>query len=335
MKIIISRTDNIGDVVLTLPMASILKQHTPNCEIYFLARNYVKEIVESCPAIDGFISWDELNKQNDDEAVQTLQKINCDSIIHVFPKKKIAKLAFKAKIKTRIGSSRRLYHWLYCNLRPNFSRKKSSLHEAQLNLQLIKHYGINPQMPLASIHQHMQLQSKPEWQSFTDQILSSDKFNLIIHPGSNGNGREYPQTQFISLINSLPAEKFQIFISGSQQEKQRFESLLDSCPQAKSLMGETSLDELTALIANADGLIASGTGPVHIAAAFGIKTLGLYPLKKSVAPPRWAPVGKQTEYLTTPLKTGCDKPCSNTDCECMREIEVASIKQKILSWLDK
>ena len=58
--IIISRTDNIGDVVLTLPLAALLKQYYPQCKVSFLARNYVKDLVLSCPAVDAFINWNEI-----------------------------------------------------------------------------------------------------------------------------------------------------------------------------------------------------------------------------------------------------------------------------------
>ncbi|RYG01290.1 MAG: glycosyl transferase family 9, partial [Chitinophagaceae bacterium] len=39
-NIIISRTDSIGDVVLTLPMAKIIKQQFPDCRIAFLGKEY-------------------------------------------------------------------------------------------------------------------------------------------------------------------------------------------------------------------------------------------------------------------------------------------------------
>ena len=46
-KIIISRTDSIGDVMLTLPLCVWLKEKYPNTELVFLGRTYTESIVSS------------------------------------------------------------------------------------------------------------------------------------------------------------------------------------------------------------------------------------------------------------------------------------------------
>ena len=148
--LIISRTDNIGDVVLSLPMATLIKQRYPACKISFLARDYVNDIIQHCSDVDAFISWDELQSLPPDVAVEKLKDLKVDTIIHAFPNKKLAKLAKSAAIKNRIGTSHRLYHWFTCNQRINFTRKNSKLHEAQLNLKLLPPLGIDPNVPLES-----------------------------------------------------------------------------------------------------------------------------------------------------------------------------------------
>ena len=84
-KIIISRTDSIGDVILTVPLAGILKQKFPNSIISFLGKTYTKSIIDCCEHIDEFLNWDEIQK--------TGFLTEYDTIIHVFPNKVIAKLA--------------------------------------------------------------------------------------------------------------------------------------------------------------------------------------------------------------------------------------------------
>ena len=59
-NIIISRIDGIGDVVLTLPVAGLLKKLKPNSKIFFLGRSYTKAIIDSCEHIDVFLNWDEI-----------------------------------------------------------------------------------------------------------------------------------------------------------------------------------------------------------------------------------------------------------------------------------
>ena len=57
--ILISRTDSIGDVVLTLLMAGIIKQFLPQSKIIFLGRNYTKDVIDLCEHVDEFVSFDD------------------------------------------------------------------------------------------------------------------------------------------------------------------------------------------------------------------------------------------------------------------------------------
>ncbi len=54
-KIILSRTDSVGDVMLTIPMVGILKETFPYCTIIFLDNDYIPEVVALSDHIDEFI----------------------------------------------------------------------------------------------------------------------------------------------------------------------------------------------------------------------------------------------------------------------------------------
>ena len=107
-RILISRTDSIGDVILTLPLAGAIKAYLPEAKVIFLGRNYTKEIVALSKHVDEFVSWDDQANLDKKSKINWLKSINADVIIHVFPKLEIARLAFKAKIPKRIGSTGRI-----------------------------------------------------------------------------------------------------------------------------------------------------------------------------------------------------------------------------------
>jgi ADP-heptose:LPS heptosyltransferase len=109
-NILISRTDSIGDVLLTLPFCAWLKNQFPAAKLTFLGRNYTQSVLESFTVIDSFIALEQLNNQPTLEKLNQLKAFDC--IIHVFPNKEIASLAKKAKIPIRIGTSHRLFHLL-------------------------------------------------------------------------------------------------------------------------------------------------------------------------------------------------------------------------------
>jgi len=325
-RIIISRTDSIGDVVLTLPLAGILKKNFPNAYILFLGSAYTKDVIECSEHIDEFIDWTALSKLPENEAIASIVSLNADNILHVFPRKEIAVLAKKAKIKNRIGTTNRIYHWLNCNKLVRLSRKNSDLHESQLNIKLLQPLKIETDFNLTKIAFYYGLTKIQILPEKFNSLLDKEKFNLILHPKSKGSAREWGLGNFARLIEILPADKYNIFITGTELEATLMQSeILDKYDNIKDLTGKLTLAEFIAFIAQADGLIAASTGPLHIAAALGKAAIGIYPPIKPMHPGRWMPVGKYAHYF---VKEKTCNDCRKTmDCHCMKSISPEEISE--------
>lgn len=299
--ILISRTDAIGDVVLTLPMCGYLKSIYPDVRISFLGRTYTGPIINNCAAIDAFINYDELKTLPHAEQVAALKAKHIDVIIHVYPRKEVAALAKDAGIKLRIGTTNRVYHWLNCNKLVKLSRKRSLLHEAQLNIVLLQGLGITQVPEISQLPDYYNFKPKDDLPQQFAALMDQKRFNLIIHPKSHGSGREWSLQRFAELIALLPAEKFKIFISGSEKEKTVLKDWITTLPDTVTdITGKMSLPQFIQFIAAADGLIAAGTGPLHIAAETGIHALGLFPTLPSIHARRWGPIGKRAGYIQAP-----------------------------------
>ncbi|MBD5604309.1 MAG: glycosyltransferase family 9 protein, partial [Candidatus Eremiobacteraeota bacterium] len=65
---------------------------------------------------------------------------------------------------------------------------------------------------------------------------------------------------------------------------------------AISIGGATTLGEFGAIAAGARAVVAMDSGPMHVAAATGAPTLGIFALQ-SDEPDRWAPLGPRTAVL--------------------------------------
>jgi ADP-heptose:LPS heptosyltransferase len=324
-RFILSRTDSIGDVILSLPMAGVLKQMFPGCYIIFLGRNYTLDIVSLSSHVDEFISWDDISKlENSNEQIKVLKKTGADTMIHVFPQKEIAELAKKAKIKTRIGTSGRLYHYYTCNKLVKFSRKRSDLHEAQLNLKLIKPLGWNKELSLLEIEEYYGFNKKPVLTKELKLLIDPEKTNLILHPKSKGSAREWGLQNYQQLIDLLDKTKYKIFVTGTEEEGLLFRNHISFNDNCLDVSGKMSLNQLIAFIDQSDALVAASTGPLHIAAVLGKVAIGIYPPIKPMHPGRWAPVGPKATFLVL------DKYCSDCRgddlCHCMAEIKPQQVK---------
>ncbi|MCF8236081.1 MAG: glycosyltransferase family 9 protein [Bacteroidales bacterium] len=327
-RIIISRTDSIGDVVLTLPVAGYLKKLLPDIEIVFLGRSYTRPIGGQCSHIDRFIDWQEIVSKPLKEQIALFKKIRADAILHVFPHPAISRLAKKAGIPLRIGTTNRLYHWSNCNKLIRLSRRNSPYHEAQLNLMLLKPFGLKEILSLDEIPKYYGLENIEPPGRELSELIDPEKFNLILHPRSKGSAREWGEERFNELIGILP-EKFKIFITGTREEGEMIrKSILDKHKHIHDLTGKMTLKELIGFIDLADGLVAASTGPLHIAAALGKRALGIYPPIRPMHPGRWAPIGKKATYLV--VNKPCEKCRKSMDCECIREITAEQVNKKLM-----
>lgn len=319
-NILISRTDSIGDVVLTLPVATALKKMFPGITIGFLGSSYTKSVVSCCASVDVFIDKNEFLSQDVRIAGQ-----RPEAILHVFPVKEIAQRAKALGIPLRIGTTNRLYHWFYCNQLTQLSRKNSELHESQLNLKLLRSLGLTHEYSLQEIPDLYHFTKIPNLDPTFFELLHPHKFHVVLHPRSQGSAREWGITNFIQLIQQADPEKFQFFITGTAKEREGLQELFDTVGNlVTDLTGKMPLDQLIAFIAHIDGLVANSTGPLHIAAALGKHALGIYPPIRPMHPGRWAPIGQHARYFvaSAPCEQCRKKP---SGCICMQSITPSSV----------
>lgn len=326
-SILISRTDAIGDVMLTLPLAGILRKHLPNAKIYWLGQPYARPVVEACQYVDGFLERAAMLQKPEEWA-----NLRIDTILHVSPDHAVATLADRLKIANRIGTSHRSFHWLRCNHLVNLGRKGSNLHEAQLNAKLLGPMGLPDTFTLEELSAYYGLVVPPYQGSVA---LPADKFKLVLHPKSSGSAREWPLANFLTLAQTLPQDRFEIYVSGLAGEGELVKAAIPALFELANVhdnTGQMSLPEFISFVQAADGLLAASTGPLHIAAALGKKALGLYPPIKPMHPGRWAPVGPEAGYLVRELNC---RACRYTpeQCACMAHISVESVSRTLLDWL--
>lgn len=309
-SIIISRTDSIGDVVLTLPMCGIIKKKWPQVKIFFLAKAYTEAIVNSCEHVDEFMNWDKISQGSPASQIAEFQKKRADVIIHVFPRKEILWIAKRAHIPWRIATAGRIYTISKCNKLVFFSRKKSALHESQLNLKLLKPLGIEADVEKAELIPYYGFTRRnAAADAVADAYIKSlpaGRKKIILHPLSKGSAAEWSLSNFEQLASMLIDAGYEVIITGTREEGERMRQIIHTDRTGlHDTTGRFSLEELVALISKCDALVAASTGPLHIAAASGILAVGLFSPRRPIHPGRWAPLGLKTRVVCAekhPLK---------------------------------
>ncbi len=297
--VVISRTDSIGDVILTLPMCGWIKQQYPLSNIIFLGRDYTRPVVANYASVDQFASWDEIENLPSAARSEVIKQWKPDVFIHVFPDKEIAKVVKKAKVPYRIGTSHRSYHLLTCNIRPNFTRKNADEHESQLNFHLLKPYGVDTLPSLEEVSFLLRQYSVKQNETLIQKLPPLDFSKVVVlHPKSKGSALEWHIDNFMELAKSLVRLGYYVCLTGTESEGASFRGKIPRNEQIIDLTGKMKLQEFIFFLSMVHTVVACSTGPLHIASALGKRCIGLYPNQRPMHPGRWQPVGGETVVLT-------------------------------------
>lgn len=328
--VLISRTDSIGDVVLTLPMCAWIKENFPTSRIVFLGNTYTAPVLACMPQIDEIIAWSDLEKMPTANRIERIRALKADVCIHVFPNRDIASLMRKVKIPVRVGTSHRSFHLLTCNIRPNFTRKNSPYHESQLNFELLKPFGVESLPELSTIQVWMEsFQPKSTvLPDFLTQALAVPGPKVILHPKSQGSAVEWSIDNYVAVAEDLLQRGHTVLFTGTEKEGVAIRSAFPQHPQCIDTTGKLTLEELIACIAACDALVACSTGPLHLAGILGLRTVGLFSPRKPIHPGRWKALGKDVNILVYDQK--CTTCAKGKPCHCITQIEPQAVLNELL-----
>ena len=136
-KILLIRTDRIGDVILTLPMADVLKFNYPEAEIDILVNKRVAELIIDYPNINKVHA---IEKETISGIRRICNKGRYDIVIIVRPVFNVSLGVWLSRVKKRLGSGFRWYSFLF-NIKHYRHRKYSEQHELEYNLELLNELG--------------------------------------------------------------------------------------------------------------------------------------------------------------------------------------------------
>jgi ADP-heptose:LPS heptosyltransferase len=152
--------------------------------------------------------------------------------------------------------------------------------------------------------------------------------DIVLHPYSRGSGREWPIVNFAELARLMVNDGWHPMIGGTAQDAEIFATQQHLFPAGSTnVMGADTLEQYMQRIASSAGLVASSTGPLHMASLLGQACVGLFPPKQGVNQVRWG--GMSPAGANLQLPQDCEKTCSNHDCDCMRALSPALVWQAL------
>lgn len=299
-RILVSRTDKIGDLVLSIPSFFMLHKMYPEAEIIVLVRKYNYDIVKNLPYISRVIKIDDYTQR---ELEEKIPYFKADVFIALYNDGFISKLAKKSGAKIKIGPYSKLSSFFAFNKGVYQKRSKSIKNEAEYNLDLIKKLNPKRYSEVFEINTEIILkqENRDVAEKFYERIEKGNKV-LVINPFMGGSAKNLTNDQYISLIKKILSrnEKLEIILTVHIDDEIEAEKLSEKIASNRihifANCGE--LLNSAAIIEKSDLYLGGSTGPTHIAGALKKKIVSIYPALKTQSITRWGIFGNENvEYL--------------------------------------
>jgi ADP-heptose:LPS heptosyltransferase len=337
-NILLVQLGDIGDVVLTFPAIQALKENFPENKLVVCVRDKAKDLMEDCVWSDKVISIGKQKENIKDEIIyqfnflRALRRCGVSVAIDLRTGTRGAILTFLSGAPYRIGrfadDGKLWRNRLFTQLVKPVDELKQ--YAAEHNLNMISPLNVNIQNRIPRIIVSDQ-RKKEALAIFQKEGMAADKAIFIIHPFSLWKFKEWNIDQWVLLVDYL-VERFQcnVIITGSAEEQGRAREILDrSRAGVFNLAGKTSIGLLPAIMQACRFFIGVDTAALHIAAAVGTPTIGIF---GPSSPTCWAPRG-DSHYVVSkmmPCVPCRDKGCQNSEfSRCLDELSFMEVREKV------
>lgn len=361
---IINRSDAIGDTILTLPLAEIIKKNLPDSKIIFIISPLNKDLFQNNPFVDELWVFQK-NKSFFSKLsyfFKMFKSARNGHYLYVGGSHLPSFCAWFFRMKFRGGLLSRWPSFLFLNKGTRQKRSMVEMHETFYNLNLLNKHEINWDYKQTKEVKELIFLTDEEKQNGKDQLQElcqknnqpADRPFIFVHPGMTGHtlnwsSRNY--ARFIAQLEKQRPSKFNFVVSYTPSDKKYISSFEDELKkmQDKSIKdkvmfldgSEKGLRNYITMVSQASFFLGPSTGTTHIANAFKINQICIYSPIKTQSVLRWGPFfhDPSRAYICVPqVVCGEAVKCALDDCpyyECMGKIEVKSVVEKAISMLEK
>ena len=342
--ILVIQLGDIGDAVLTLPAIEALGKAFPERSLVLCVREHARELMEDCPWVRHVLS---VNKQKRNvraelrhqiQFFRALREYRCALAFELRTGTRGAVMAFLSGARTRVARyandgtlwRNRLFTHLVKPLQEDIQ------YAAQHNLNIMAPFGLFSENPRPTISVPERRRKMVETLFLKAQIPENRPL-VAVHPFSLWRYKEWRPSEMAALLDRIQVEHdCAVVVTGAPNERKRAEDLIGICSRKPyNLAGETSIGELPAVLEACRLFIGVDTAALHIAAAVGIPTVGIFGPSSWT---NWAPRGR--EHLVVKMDLPC-QPCSRKGCDgsersrCLMEFKADEVHERIARMLDR
>ena len=290
MKILIVRTDKLGDFITALPAISILKKYNKNNKIIVCVAPLNKALAESCLFIDEVIVDD---GQNILKLASKFRDAKVDASITMFSNTRVAFAQFLAKIPKTIAPATKIAQIFYTN-RIKQKRSEVKMAEFEYNLQLTR-----------ELFSDIDLSYKKPLLEFKE-VDNTYKDYICFHVGFGGSSdANWSLDEYSILIREvLNIDKYKVILTFGPDEKHLLNDMKKRFTKDEVVfyLSANGLVEFAKLLSTFKTFISTSTGTYHLASLVETPTITFFADTLFASARRWKSVGdiKQQQHFMIP-----------------------------------
>jgi len=340
-KILIISLHYTGDVLFTTPVIRAVKQALPKATIDLWVKSRSEDIVKDNPHINKLYVYDHIvTRRYEDhypfdlgekwKLLKQFRNEQYDLVIDFSGVIGSTLFTYFMKPKYSVGFNKQGLGFL-------FTKEAEKSGKGHLVDQYL--LALERLLDIQSTDSSLELRIDEETEDFVEELfrvkkIDSERFILCLHTTAGWKAKEWTASKFRELIQWIQSKlsSCQIIIIGDKADVKKVTRICEGLAQKPiDFVGKLSLAETSAAIAKSHLFIGSDSAPLHIAAALGVPTIGLFgPTNPLFSAPR----GKQHVYLYKVLDCSAGKDeqyCTReagftcTTWDCMKLISVAEV----------
>lgn len=284
-RILVIKHGALGDLILALGAFAAIRAHHPEARIVLLTTAPFADFMASCPHFDavwtdsraGLLNWR----------------------AHLGLKRRFAEAGFSRVYDLQASGRTALYHrYLLPRPRPEWSGIAGGCSHPDLNPERRRLHSLERQQ--AQLAQAGIAEVPPptlDWVHADVGAFDLPESYALLVPGGAAHrpAKRWPVEHYAALAGALVAHGLTPVVVGGGDEIALSAAIHEAIPGTRNLTGRTSLAELTVIARGARLAVGNDTGPMHIAAVAGTRSVVLFGAESD--PERAAPRGPAVTVL--------------------------------------
>lgn len=353
-RILVARPDHLGDLLLTLPALEAMRRALPEVRITYLVPSHLSAIPSSCPAVAETITvaFPPLMAQGDGAAWEGVIAREAPRLRDRFDLALLPRpddpwsgaLVSAAGVPVRLGYDQPGTRFFLTHALPlpdNGHVVRQAIHLCQVATDMLGFSARIEANPGTGPCFVPGPSDEAEMEGVLGRQVSGETGPVVLHPGSGWPLKNWPARHWGRLAAEIHSRYgVDPLVVGGPGERGLVDAVWRaSGGRARALTGQLSLGGLAALHRRARLVIATDSGPLHLAALVGARVVGLYGPADPLLFGPWCPPERsravRVQLPCSPCGTMVDPPCGATvEPACVRGIGVEAVLEAAAELLD-